>query len=82
MTAFLARTIRQAGLLLLSPSRSNFGFVDLLCHGRACPVIHVFLSRICCKDVDARHKAGHERLRYCDRAENNCRAGSRRIRTR
>ena len=32
-------------------------------HGRACPAIHVLLQTRT-KDVDARHKAGHDEFRY------------------
>jgi hypothetical protein len=41
------------------------------------PAIQVYLSRICCKDVDARHKAGHDDFAIATVLETHCRAGSR-----
>jgi hypothetical protein len=42
-------------------SRSKNGVASLA----YVPAIHVFLGRFSRKDVDARHEAGHDEVRFC-----------------
>src|SRR5579863_8782803 len=47
----------------LSPSWPRYSRPeDGVASARLCPAIHVFAFYIDCKDVDARHKAGHDEI--------------------
>src|SRR5215467_13135594 len=55
-----ARPARAITLAMRSPDLSVFSAILIVRHGRACPGHPRLLCRSVYKDVDARHKAGHD----------------------